>query len=106
MSGTDKAKVQGMPDGAFADLMSGMEDALAFERGARRGYKVYGAPDIKAIRAKTKLSQPRFAEAFHLDVAALRDWEQGRRQPERPAQVLLQLIDREPETVRRILAGV
>lgn len=101
-----KAKASGMSDAAFADLIGGLEDVRAFERGARRGYKVHGGADIKAIRAKTKLSQPRFAEAFHLDVAAVRDWEQGRRQPERPAQVLLQLIDREPETVRRILAGV
>lgn len=90
---------------AFGDLMAGMEDALAFERGKRRGYVVHGAPDIKAIRAKTKLAQPKFAEAFHLDVAALRDWEQGRRQPERAAQVMLASIDREPETVRRMSAA-
>lgn len=51
------------------------------------------------------MTQPRFAEAYGLDVTALRDWEQGRRQPERAAQVLLELIDREPETVKRILAG-
>ena len=106
MSVTGKAgKAKGVGTDAFGDLMAGMEDVLAFKRGKRRGYAVHGAPDIKAIRAKTRLTQPKFAEAFHLDVAALRDWEQGRRRPERAAQVLLALIDREPETVRRILAG-
>ena len=65
------AKALGMSDAAFGDLMGGMADALAFERGARDGYKVHSAPDVKAIRAKTKLSQPHFAEAFQLDVAAV-----------------------------------
>lgn len=98
-------KAEGMSAETFADLMGGMEDVLAFEQGKkRRGYTVHSAHDIKAIRAKTKLSQPRFAEAYRLEVTAVRDWEQGRRQPERSAQVLLELIDREPETVRRILA--
>lgn len=107
-NGTKGARRAGKADGmsaeAFADLMGGMEDVLAFERGKRRGCTVHSAHDIKAIRAKTRLSQPRFAEAYHLEVTAVRDWEQGRRQPERSAQVLLELIDREPETVRRILA--
>ncbi len=101
-----KRPAKGMSPDAFGDLMAGMEDVRAFERGKRRGFAVHSGQDIKAIRAKTKLTQPKFAEAFHLDVAALRDWEQGRRQPERAAQVLLALIDREPETVQRILAGV
>jgi putative transcriptional regulator len=97
------AKPTGMSIEAFGELMAGMEDVRAFQKGERRGFAVRGQ-DVKAIRAKTKLSQPQFAEAFHLDVAALRDWEQGRRQPERAAQVLLALIEREPETVQRILA--
>jgi putative transcriptional regulator len=94
-----------MSTDAFGELMAGMEDVRAFEGGRRRGFVVHSAQDIKAIRARTKLTQPKFAEAFHLDVAAVRDWEQGRRQPERAAQVLLELISREPETVQRILAG-
>jgi putative transcriptional regulator len=88
----------------FAGLLAGMDDVAAFYRGERKGFTVHSAHDIKAIREKTKLSQPKFAAAFHLDVATLRDWEQGRRQPERSAQVLLELIEREPETIQRILA--
>ena len=89
-----KRPAEGMSADAFGDLMAGMDDVRAFERGKRRGFVVHSGQDIKAIRAKTKLTQPKFAEAFHLDVAAVRDWEQGRRQPERAAQVLLELIDR------------
>jgi putative transcriptional regulator len=107
MSGKKKAEAAApaMSDENFAGLMQGMNDVLAFYGGARKGFVVRTPQDIKAIRQKTKLSQPKFAEAYHLDVSALRDWEQGRRQPERAAQVLLELIEKEPETVLRILAG-
>lgn len=94
-----------MNDEDFGGLMAGMKDVLRFYRGDRKGFVVHTAKDIKAIRSKTKLSQPKFAEAFHLEVTALRDWEQGRRRPERSAQVLLELIEKEPETIQRILAG-
>jgi putative transcriptional regulator len=60
--------------------------------------------DVKAIRAKFGLSQERFAKIFALNLATLRDWEQERRMPHGPARTLLQIIDREPEAVRRALA--
>ena len=59
--------------------------------------------DVKAIRAKFGLSQQRFAKTFALSLATLRDWEQERRMPHGPARTLLQIIDREPEAVRRAL---
>jgi putative transcriptional regulator len=60
--------------------------------------------DVKAIRAKFGLSQERFAKTFALNLATLRDWEQERRMPHGPARTLLQIIDREPDAVRRALA--
>jgi putative transcriptional regulator len=60
--------------------------------------------DVKAIRARFGLSQDRFAKTFALNLATLRDWEQQRRMPHGPARTLLQIIDREPEAVRRALA--
>jgi putative transcriptional regulator len=59
--------------------------------------------DVKAIRARFGLSQERFAKTFALKLATLRDWEQERRMPHGPARTLLQIIDREPEAVRRAL---
>lgn len=61
------------------------------------------AIDVKAIRAKTGMSQDRFAQAFGLNLNALRDWEHRRRAPRGPARTLLQIIDREPVAVRRAL---
>lgn len=36
---------------------------------------------VRAIRALTKLSQPKFALILDVDVGTLRNWEQGRREP-------------------------
>lgn len=60
--------------------------------------------DVKTIRAKLGMSQPEFARAFGLNLAALRDWEQRRRAPRGPALALLRIIDREPEAARRALS--
>lgn len=57
--------------------------------------------DIKKIRAKLKMSQDAFAEAFGLPVATVRDWEQGRSEPDTAARILLRVIEREPKAVIR-----
>jgi putative transcriptional regulator len=59
--------------------------------------------DVAAIRRKTGLSQPEFARRYGLSVGTLRDWEQGRKAPERAAQLLLRVIEREPAAVERAL---
>lgn len=61
--------------------------------------------DVKALRARLKLSQEAFALRYGLDVATLRNWEQGRTRPDGPAAVLLQLIDRDPDRVVELLAS-
>lgn len=61
------------------------------------------AVDVRRIREKLHLSQPEFAARFGFTAAAVRQWEQGRRQPHGPARVLLTIIAREPEAVRRAL---
>jgi putative transcriptional regulator len=50
------------------------------------------------------MSQGDFAARFGISPATLRNWEQGRRQPEGPARVLLAIIDREPQAVQRALS--
>lgn len=59
--------------------------------------------DVAAIRAKTGLSQDRFARAFQISPHTLRNWEQGRRQPVGPARALLMAIDRDPKGVMQAL---
>jgi putative transcriptional regulator len=61
--------------------------------------------DVQMIRRKLHLSQSEFASRFGISPGTLRDWEQHRKRPEGPARVLLMVIDREPEAVRRALRG-
>jgi hypothetical protein len=39
----------------------------------------------------------------HIPLGTLRDWEQGRAQPDRPTQAYLKIIACEPERVERLL---
>ncbi len=61
--------------------------------------------DVKTLRARLGMSQEAFAGRYGLDVATLRNWEQGRTRPEGPAVTLLQLIDRDPEKIAELLAS-
>jgi putative transcriptional regulator len=51
------------------------------------------------------LSQTAFARRFGFTASAVREWEQGRRQPEASARVLLLVIARRPEVVDEALAA-
>jgi putative transcriptional regulator len=63
------------------------------------------ALDVRAVRALTKLSQAKFAELLSIEVATLRNWEQGRRTPTGPARALLRAIGRNPVDVIKALNG-
>lgn len=89
----------------FESFKRGMAQARSYiEDGSRDGYVTHTPLDIKAVRNKTKLSQDKFARTYGLEVAALRDWEQGRRKPDRAAQTLITIIDKAPEMVAKLLA--
>lgn len=64
-----------------------------------------GAELVRAIRRKTGLSQAAFAARYGLNLRTLQDWEQGRVQPDGPAQAYLRVIDREPRMVARALGA-
>lgn len=97
-----------MTSEAFDKIMEGLTDALAYaggdtSRGTAHVVEV-PSPDVKAIRTRLKMSQGSFAKAFHVPVGTLRHWEQGRRRPAGTALALLEIIDKEPDAVRRALA--
>ncbi len=62
--------------------------------------------DVAAIRQKLGLSQDEFALRFGLDVATIRNWEQGRHQPDGASRVLLRVIERHPAAVECALVEV
>jgi putative transcriptional regulator len=59
---------------------------------------------VKVLRQHLGMTQTEFAEAFHLPLTTLRDWEQRRSTPDAPARALLLAIERAPEVMRRLLA--
>ena len=59
---------------------------------------------VKVLRQRLEVTQAEFAEAFHLPITTLRDWEQLRSIPDAPARALLLAIERDPEAMRRLLA--
>ena len=60
-------------------------------------------PRVVIVRRALKMSQEDFATRFHIPVGTLRDWEQGRKEPDAAAKAYLRVIAREPETVRKAL---
>ena len=60
-------------------------------------------PQAKIIRRALELTQEEFAARYHIPLGTLRDWEQGRTEPDQPARAFLLLIARDPGHVNRTL---
>jgi len=60
-------------------------------------------PRVKTMRRALGLTQEEFAARYHVPLGTLRDWEQGRTEPDQPARAYLTVIARDPEGVRRAL---
>ena len=63
-------------------------------------------PRSKTLRRALGLSQEEFAGRFHIPLGTLRDWEQGRCEPDQTARAYLTVIARDPEAVQRALGGI
>jgi putative transcriptional regulator len=92
-----------MKDEDFKGIVAGLEDAIAFVKGDVSRGRVAAGPDVKAIRAKTKLSQAKFAARLRVPVATVRDWEQHRRSPDAPARTLLGMVDADPKAALALI---
>ena len=92
-------------------LIASLDQALAYARGGHvPGIRVTHvqvnrpAPvDVRGVRQTLGLSQTRFAMRFGFTPATIRNWEQGRTQPDGPARVLLAVIAHHPEAVEDAL---
>ena len=93
---------------AFDKIAAGLGDAKAYLDGTAdtKKFRVHVPVrvNVKKIRGRLGLSQESFAQTYGFALSAVRDWEQGRRQPERSARVLLRIVEKEPDAVTRALA--
>lgn len=62
-------------------------------------------PDVKGLRKKLGLTQAEFAKRFGLSHRTVEQWEQGRAIPDRPARILLAVIESDPRAVERVVTG-
>ena len=60
-------------------------------------------PRVKTLRRVLGLTQQEFAARYRIPLGTLRDWEQGRTEPDQPARAYLTVITRDPEGARRAL---
>ncbi|CAA6801889.1 MAG: Transcriptional regulator [uncultured Sulfurovum sp.] len=93
-----------MDDALFNDLLASTKEAkeiLAKKTAPSRAFDVE-EPNAKEIRSKFNLTQNEFANLLNISVATLRNWEQGRRRPEGPARVLLNVAQRHPEVLMEL----
>lgn len=61
-------------------------------------------PRVYIIRRGFRMTQEEFSEAFRIPIGTLRDWEQGRTEPDQANRAYLQVIAVAPELVKRALA--
>jgi len=97
-SPAQKARLADMPDVASAPDAPELTDAQLQRAKAARF--------VKSVRAQTNLSQIAFAQAYHVNVARLRDWEQGRSTPDSAIIAYFKLIAHAPEETVRVIGAV
>jgi putative transcriptional regulator len=95
----------------FAELTEGF-DALAEHRAGKRTLRSHimrakPAPKITArelakVRREMNLSRGLFARYLRTNVRTLENWEQGRAKPNAQAALLIRMVQRFPDTVRRL----
>lgn len=90
-----------MKDELFNELLASIQEGSSILRGEKDASRTFHLDrlDIKHIREGYYLTQEQFAIMLGISVRTLRNWEQGRRVPEGPAMVLLQVAAKHPEAV-------
>jgi len=94
-------------------IIAGLQDALDFEKGQRKGLRttLVHAPKepprwkpkaIATLRHKLNISQPVFAAFLGVSVATVRAWEQGLKVPGGSASRLLQILAMNPGVFQKI----
>ena len=91
----------------FDQLVESIKQMKAIEAGRLKATRVVReedllraeTPDVASLRGHFGLSQAQFADLLGISVDTLQNWEQGRRQPEGPAKVLLRVAAAHPEVL-------
>jgi putative transcriptional regulator len=88
-------------DKLFKELEASVKEGgkiLRNKKKPAREFK-FDIPDPKLIRENLGLSQIKFAKLLGISLATLQNWEQGRRKPDGPAKILLNVAAKHPSAV-------
>ena len=90
-----------MKEELFNELPESVHEGGAILRGEEPSSRKFAFEelDVQKIRSNYGISQTEFASMLGISKDTLQNWEQGRRQPQGPARVLLQVAARHPEAV-------
>jgi putative transcriptional regulator len=105
-----KTKKEYVSDETFAELMESAEQALAYERGEDKGYRVtqvvvpkppqpMSSREIAGLRKQLNYSQSVFARVLNVSTKTVQAWEQGARVPSDAALKLLTIAKKRPEVL-------
>ena len=95
----DRAKIAATTEADITRHMIEDGEDLAAPDGA-----AVTVPPLAALRSRVGLSQAKFAKALRIPAATLRNWEQGRTQPDPVALSFFALVNDDPQRAFRILA--
>ena len=89
----------------YKSISTGLQEALKYSKGEEIGAKEFQPRemDVKELRQRIGMTQPKFAASFGISLGTLRHWERGDRNPQGPALVLLNLLSKDPKQVLEIL---
>lgn len=94
----------------FNTLTSSLEDGIAFYEGKKHLHTFhvpdpapsYTSSQIRKIRDMLHVSQHVFALILNVSGKTVQSWEHGLRHPEKSACRLLQIIEKQPQTIFKI----
>lgn len=90
----------------FDDLVASLNEMVEIETQKRKPapeqITVHKIPDVKRIRAATKLKQAEFAAALGVSISAVQSWETHRRIPTGASQKLLFLLEKQPALIQAL----
>lgn len=90
-----------MRDELFNELQKNIREGGKILKGKKKPSREFNFdnPDAKLIREHLGLSQNKFAKMLGISVSTLQNWEQGRRKPDGPAKILLNVAANYPEAI-------
>ena len=78
----------------------------ALEESKEKGFvELITGESLVELRERTKLSQKKFANTYHINVETLRNWEQGNRCPDSTSMAYLSCIAKDPKIIDNLLNG-